>query len=987
MMQKVCLFWVVLSAVCLGQGGSVLVRNGDFNAEKFGGEVRTEWAPGMFALSQHTEDLSWNRCLKVELVKMAVTETGARRLNGNVMIGADGPRPGFPVKPSTLYHFSFEVRGTVPSASAAACFWTGDSTLTRDGLTPARTSLGGFLVTSEWTVLRGTFRTGADTRRAALNVKLWSDSAQVKDFRWENGQYLLIDNVQVQEKAAVGLAEAGDGAAPSAPPALALLVPAAEVDGFINFKTGKPADVDSRFSLRLEGDVLLLDVFCPSPAPVRAENRGDGSKVWSGDVVEVFFGPVEGARDRLLSQFVLGAGGGRYRGNGAGEMMEYDRWEAKPEVQTDGWRAEFAIPLRELGFSGMPVAGETIAFNVCRQRQGELSSWAPVRNGFHEVSEYGLLVFGTAQDYARRILAGLGEKPEALNAEWDEFAAGQAAIGDLVNLGRSLRRRHQELRFQQEPYVLGTMPVTGDFSLPLEPWVENLVLDNRKPMVVKAAVNERQALPLTITNRTRQAVAYRVLLHPGGNVYGLEAHGLGNDFPSAQVTLREAVAMKDDDGAQAGGRYDALVRMNQISTVTIAAGETGVVWVDFDCRGVAPGEYPGAIRVIPLQGEGGFAKGTTKYRGQARDFPLQLTVLPITLSTRPALPAWLMGRGDTEDLFLMQAELGGRLLMINPWSLKFKFNDQGELVDGDLPEVAAALRTRLEWYRKHGLEGGPRFIVGFSAYSVFAKQYLPKTIKEMTPEWRLAWKNNLLAMEKLLRENGVDQDDYAIEVFDEPNGKDLDRDLEVCRIARETLPEARLSITWAAANFGHTPDTIRRFLPYINDHCIWGGHLSNPAYRELARDLRSMPGQHYGIYSCSTSLREDLYRYYRLHAWRALEFDAGVVGLYIFCDAPHGTAGATNWKGKANGGITYRSGDESIPSIRSEAFRQGMTDLAYLDVLRRLAGGDSADAVAARDFLAAAPAEVVVKKSHDRGVAEQMRHQAIDFILKLQNKK
>jgi len=155
----------------------------------------------------------------------------------------------------------------------------------------------------------------------------------------------------------------------------------------------------------------------------------------------------------------------------------------------------------------------------------------------------------------------------------------------------------------------------------------------------------------------------------------------------------------------------------------------------------------------------------------------------------------------------------------------------------------------------------------------------------------------------------------------------------------------------------------------------------------LARELRSTPGQLYGIYSCSTSLREDLYRYYRLHAWRALEVDAETVGLYVFCNAPHGRAGATDWKTVASGGITYRSGDESIPTVRSEAFRQGMTDLAYLELLRTLAVGDSADAVAARAFLAKAPVEVVVEKQYDATLAEQKREQAIEFILKLQAQK
>lgn len=64
-----------------------------------------------------------------------------------------------------------------------------------------------------------------------------------------------------------------------------------------------------------------------------------------------------------------------------------------------------------------------------------------------------------------------------------------------------------------------------------------------------------------------------------------------------------------------------------------------------------------------------------------------------------------------------------------------------------------------------------------------------------------------------------------------------------------------------------------------------------------------------------------------------------------------------------------------------------MTDLAYMELLRTLAVGDSAAAVAARAFLAKAPVEVVVEKPYDSTLAEQKREQAIEFILKLQAQK
>ena len=144
-------------------------------------------------------------------------------------------------------------------------------------------------------------------------------------------------------------------------------------------------------------------------------------------------------------------------------------------------------------------------------------------------------------------------------------------------------------------------------------------------------------------------------------------------------------------------------------------------------------------------------------------------------------------------------------------------------------------------------------------------------------------------------------------------------------------------------------------------------------------------GEEYMIYYCSTSMRESLYRYYRLHAWRTVECGAKVIGLYGFVDAPYGSVGAVNWKTAAAGGLTYRSDDDCISTVRHQAFRMGVTDIAYLGLLKRLAAkGDSDLHKEAARFLQEAPKKAI-RDAHDSNCANELRSKAIELILKLQN--
>ena len=62
-------------------------------------------------LSQFIEDRTWNRCLKMELLRYENNTPGQRKASLSMRLGGRGKVYGFPVKPDTVYNFSFEAKG------------------------------------------------------------------------------------------------------------------------------------------------------------------------------------------------------------------------------------------------------------------------------------------------------------------------------------------------------------------------------------------------------------------------------------------------------------------------------------------------------------------------------------------------------------------------------------------------------------------------------------------------------------------------------------------------------------------------------------------------------------------------------------------------------------------------------------------------------------------------------------------------------------
>ncbi len=137
------------------------------------------------------------------------------------------------------------------------------------------------------------------------------------------------------------------------------------------------------------------------------------------------------------------------------------------------------------------------------------------------------------------------------------------------------------------------------------------------------------------------------------------------------------------------------------------------------------------------------------------------------------------------------------------------------------------------------------------------------------------------------------------------------------------------------------------------------------------------------MYACGTSMRQELYRYYRLMAWKAAHCGGQYVSLYQF----FGQQPGLDFRITPEGGVAYDTSETLVPSIRLENLRIGINDIRYLRLLETLARGTSASAVEARAFLKKATSDVAVIYPHDSMKADEVRNKVIEFILKLSSPK
>ena len=950
-----------------------LFLGGDFTEAKQGLGMLAFANGGKASL--HRENGSWNACACLEVLAPSTNAEGVVLWNAVLVVGSDGKSRGVPVKEGRTYDFSLELRGDreLPAGVTAYCWgtnglWKGSSTV--------KTTLGrGVMLREGWTLYKGSFKAPKGATRAGLQLQLWA-STKFPPVRLKTGDRLYADNVVIEE-AEDGFAALAGGGAKKAATVKRVKTVADGVDfsDFFTFTRGAGAKGAAAnpptAQVRAAADGFEVSVSAEDPKGVAA---GNATSAWSGMCVEVFFGPVADNVDRKMTQFAWNPSGARFSQKTGGKIP-VDSWSvAESRVEGNVWRTVAKIPYATLGWNRTPRKGEQIAFNLCVNRKDDAVCWAPVTTGFGDVAHFGRLVAGSYNEALALVYGGDGK------------VSGRDAYEELVAAKETAARQAEIDRFAQAGFTVSVVPVDSDYSVPFVPREAFRPPSN---IVVKAAVNEETGVPVAILNVTDRFETYVVRLETStanpakpyaekqyNGTWGLKG------FPADRVVAREALRMKDSDNEPVTLRLEQLPRMNEACTITVPPREAGVVWFDFNTADVAPGRYEGRVRVIPLGAASkwkpykGVAYHERDYIGKMQDVPFALEVLPIELSKEPAMPAGFFQNATSEGQFDLMWRLGTRDFQVSPWSFQWERTADGAGFDYARPKpdklehAEGNVREMIAWARKRGFR--PTFFVGFSAFGTFRN--VNGFRKDFEGALRL-WPAYVQGVKRFFNGLGVNDGEYAIEVYDEPDPGWCGDMKRVLAAARAAAPGVKLLMTLGA--HGLSAAQMRELAPYVDAWVLWShGYFAREEHLAFVKETLAA-GKEVWHYTCSTSGRAPIYETYRLHPW--FGWRHGLTGnqFYIFQEMTGGY-GLADFKCAMSAGFAYRSFDSTMPGLRYMSMRRGMTDIKYLARLKEVAG----EVPEVKAFLADAPVAVVSRERHDKTTPDRMREEAVRLLLK-----
>lgn len=995
-----------------------LIANGDFEAKFDPAEFRTmsDWLldrdNGQGRWSQFTEDATWNKCLRIELGKIG------DHVTYGVALGGEGKTAGFPVKPDTEYRLVFEARGE------AARFFNGVRQIGGKGVKDIRlkTSMPANAAQKEWTKYSGTFRTQAGAERATLEFYFWGKGrgkGHNADYQEAPGQYVLIDNVVVEEvkKSVIGRTAAGNAAAPELPEVSAkafVFKDATPLGDFVNAVKSREAahhQVKAKAVATAEG--IGFDCELAGPLLMKGVN-GDGTNdIWQDDTLEFFFGSPDPANP--IRQFVVSAGGARY----CVEGDDYQGWNARTERVGDGWKAKVFFTWKSLGFDRAPDSATPVKFNIFStrfvetvpgrfrdidwsrgngQRKCVLTdavSLTGAEGRFRDTSLWPVFFMGSMDAFAEKSLAALTE-PETtkLAAKLDRGDPSKcySTLLALVALNR-------EVKLSKEKYIVTQVPVTTDTTIPYLPEE----LNDPKPVIrARAAVNDRAVMLVAVANMQKFSDEFRVWLEyameqfPGSDVYPLEGlkSAVGDVIDMSRIELRRGVKYRDSDAKERGCRYDPMELMGEASSIAVPSKEAGLLALVVDCRGVKPGLYRGWLGITSLAGgsytgvryynpEKGKVRRLYEIKDDSKFVEVELEVLPFELKADPArmtMDCYKALYRDYQLEFAKKWDMSGR--MITPWAFKCPYDGEGRRLEDS---EAAWLGEILGQYRAATVErpGERPYFIGYSVYSVYKRacrgmKEKAKVAVDDEGHWK-GFADWIRYIDTVLAKHGIRREFTRWEILDEPMDKNWDHAevVKAFRTAREAISDLHLVSTYGEIEF------FDELAPILDSWIFQASSFDNAEYRRRIEAYRKLPGKSTATYRCSTSPRLDPYSYYRLLAWNSAAAGGSVSHIYQLYDGET----AANLRKCTYGGITYDTGHSLVPSIRFLQYQQGLGDVRYLKELEALARGrDTSAAKEALDFVAKAYREAVLVHPHDTSAADRLRDGAIERLLNLISK-
>jgi hypothetical protein len=373
------------------------------------------------------------------------------------------------------------------------------------------------------------------------------------------------------------------------------------------------------------------------------------------------------------------------------------------------------------------------------------------------------------------------------------------------------------------------------------------------------------------------------------------------------ILLREVVPTGSVNGEKVP---DALPTLGDAGLITIRAQRFPKIWISVDARGAEPGEYTGHVTVTPLDAD-----------SEKAEIPLVLEVLdirlprefPLTLCTWDYVPnRWFPTRSQEvlDDMSRHGVNVFPRSI-IPPARLN---------ANGPLSIDWTTLDAELNRLDRRG-----KILFHLNHPPI---EFAAPTTEEEKRGHEIEY---IRALRDHLRERGREYPDYAFYLLDEPGldyGPNVAILLDAGKLFREADPKLLTytdpvpGLSWK--DFERIESLVDVWAP--NMHLVSGLLSGDP---RIERILRAKTVWSYECVSQVKSLSP--LRYNRANAWRAKYFGLTGIGFWT-----HSTTDIDHWfPGKTINdeyALVY-PGELPVPSVRWEAVRDGLEDVAAIVLL------------------------------------------------------
>ncbi len=358
---------------------------------------------------------------------------------------------------------------------------------------------------------------------------------------------------------------------------------------------------------------------------------------------------------------------------------------------------------------------------------------------------------------------------------------------------------------------------------------------------------------------------------------------------------------------------DALMDLGDSGLMTLLPGEPGLVWVQAQAGGTAPGEYTGKVVAYPLMGEA--SNTEIELRISVPDLQMPRDN-PLTLCTWDYIPNQWFPERAAEVLEGMR----GHGVDVFPRTIApaATLNSAGELgIDwGKLDEELARI----------GASGEVLFHIGRPGIA-WPENFPEEQKRAKEIEYLLAFRDHLKAA-------GWDYHRYAFYPVDEP-GLDFGKNtvpilVQAAELIRAADPQFRIYTdpvpTLSRADFERIEPLIDVWCP--NMRLVTGLLAGDPRMRRIMDS-----GKTVWSYECESQVRSlSPLVYNRANAWRAWHFGLDGIGMWTFS-----TTQEDHWPDrdarKEEYALVY-PGVLPVSSVRWEALRDGVEDVAALSLLK-----------------------------------------------------